>query len=95
MPPEVVSEVKEAIKLKANSKLLQRKVEATTGKKVTLKDLSNLKQLTKSTVSSNDLKDVVDFLKGKLGSCVEVVVGDDDSFQGVFYQDMYLSLIHI
>lgn len=93
MPPEVVSEVKEAIKLKANSKLLQRKVEATTGKKVTLKDLANLKQLTKSTVSSNDLKDVVDFLKGKLGSCVEVVVGDDDSFQGVFYQDMYMKTV--
>lgn len=58
-----------------------------------MKDVANLKQQSKLTVSSNDLKDVVEFLKSKPGSCVEVVIGNDDSFQGIFYQDTYMKRV--
>ena len=43
---DLALEVKESVKLKANKKLLQQKIQTATGKKVTLKDLSNLRQQT-------------------------------------------------
>ena len=43
---DLALEVKESVKLKANKKLLQEKIQTATGKKVTLKDLSNLRQQT-------------------------------------------------
>ena len=94
MPPEIVQEVKEGLKLKANSKLLQRKVESTTGKRVTLKDIANLRQRLKISVTSNDLKEIVEFLKGKPGSTVEVVVDEENNFQSIFYQDTYMKTIY-
>ena len=39
LPDHVLEDVKSAIKLKANNKLLQQKIEQDTGKKVTLKDI--------------------------------------------------------
>ena len=39
LPEDLALEVKESIKLKANKKLLQQKIQTATGKKVTLKDL--------------------------------------------------------
>ena len=50
--------MEDAIKLRANSKLLKQKMETATGKKVTLKDISNVKQNSKKTVQTNDIEDV-------------------------------------
>ena len=94
MPPEIVQEVKEALKLKANSKLLQGKVESTTGKKVTLKDIANLRQRLKISVTSNDMEEIIDFLKTKSGSTVEVIVDEENNFQSIFYQDTYMKTIY-
>ena len=44
LPQDFLNEVKEAITLKVNSKLLQQKIEASSGKKITLKDIANLRQ---------------------------------------------------
>ena len=49
LPEDLALEVKESIKLKANEKLLQQKIQTATGKKVTLKDLLNLRQKTNQT----------------------------------------------
>ena len=46
LPGDLALEVKESIKLKANKKLLQQKIQTATGKKVSLKDLSNLHRKT-------------------------------------------------
>ena len=63
LPVHVLEEVKSAIKLKANNKLLQQKIEEDTGKKVTLKDISNIKYRTRLPLIKNDLDSVVEFLK--------------------------------
>ena len=49
LPEDLALEVKESIKLKANKKLLQPNIQTATGKKVTLKDLSNLRQQNNKT----------------------------------------------
>ena len=46
-------EMENAIKLKANSKLLRQKIEQSTGKEVTLKDIANMKQKTKKRKARN------------------------------------------
>ena len=63
LPVHVLEKVKSAIKLKANNKLLQQKIEEDTGKKVTLKDISNIKYRTRLPLIKNDLDSVVEFLK--------------------------------
>lgn len=42
LPDELIKNVREVIKLKADSKFLQQKIESSTGKKVILKDIANL-----------------------------------------------------
>ena len=72
-----VEEIEDAIKLKANSKLLQQKVENTTGKKITLKDISNLKQNCKREVKRNDLVDLIEYLNRQPGSFTEVIINTE------------------
>ena len=83
-------ETEEAIKLKANSKLLQEKLQRTTGKKVTLKDIANLKQNTRKDVQGNDLDEVVSLLNKQDGTSVEVIVDDEQNFKGLLYMDSYM-----
>lgn len=83
-------EMEEAIKLKANSKLLREKMERTTGKKVTLKDIANLKQKTKKDLKANDLDAVIAYLKKQKGSSVEVIIDSEDNFKGLLYMDSYM-----
>ncbi|XP_028413631.1 uncharacterized protein LOC114536483 isoform X1 [Dendronephthya gigantea] len=83
-------EIQGAVRLKANNKLLQQKIQTTTGQRVTLKDISNLKTKTKSKINSNDLDVVVDYLKTKEGAVVEVATDEDSNFKSLFFQDQYM-----
>ena len=87
LPGHVLEEVKSAIKLKANNKLLQQKIEQDTGKKVTLKDISNIKYRTRLPLNKNDLDSVVEFLKKEGDSSVDIMVDEEENFKGLLYQD--------
>ena len=62
-----VNNIQEAIKLQPNPKLLQQKVEETTGRKATLKDIANIKQRSKHDMNKNNLEDVIQHLKSQPG----------------------------
>jgi hypothetical protein len=49
-------EVKDAIRLKANTKLIQQKIEKATGRPITLKDIQNLQTQTRKEHNSNELQ---------------------------------------
>ncbi|CAB3979152.1 Hypothetical predicted protein [Paramuricea clavata] len=66
-----------SVRLKANSKLIQHKIQISTGLPVTLKDIANLKAKAKVETNSNDLDVVVDYLKGTNGAVVEVAIDED------------------
>ncbi|KAL5516438.1 hypothetical protein EMCRGX_G001771 [Ephydatia muelleri] len=53
------TDVQNLLSLKANKKMVKDKIEKTSGKKVTLKDLSNISTKQKSTSTRNDLKETV------------------------------------
>ena len=76
--------------LKANNKLLQQKIEQDTGKKVILKDNSNIKYRTRLPLNRNDLDSVVKFLKKEGYSKVDIMVDKEENFKGLFYQDAYM-----
>lgn len=86
----VAKDIEAAIKLKANPKLLKQKIENATGRKVTLKDISNIKQTSKKNLQKNDLEDVIDYLKNQPGARTEVVVDEENNFKGLFYQDAFM-----
>ena len=86
--------VLDAIKLKANTKLLQQNVLQTTGKRVTLKDIANLKQKCRKEFNKNDLDDVIGLLKRNKGATVELLIDDENNFKGLFYQDSYMKNIY-
>ena len=79
----VLEEVESAIKLKANNKLLQQKIEQDTGKKVTLKDISNIKYRTRLPLNKNDLDSVVEFLKKEGDSSVDIMVDEEENLKDV------------
>ena len=83
-------EVKESIKLKANKKLLQQKVQMATRKKVTLKNFSNLRQQTNQDISKNGISDIVPYLNQKEGSTVDVMIYSENNFKATFCQDQYI-----
>ena len=80
--------------IQANPKLLKQKIETATGKKVTLKDICNIKQNAKKDLQKNDLENVIDYLKQQPGSRTEVVVDEEDNFKGLFYQDAHMQNIY-
>lgn len=90
----VTKEIEDAIKLQANPKLLKQKIETATGKKVTLKDISNIKQNSKKNVQTNDIENVMDYLREQPGSGTDVVVDEDNNFKGIFYQDAHMQNIY-
>ena len=95
LPEDLALEVKESITLKANNKkLLQQKMQTATGKKVTLKDLSNLRQKTNQGISKNDISDIVAYLNQKEGSKVDVMIDSENNFKGIFYQNQYMKKIY-
>ena len=72
------------------AKLLQQNVEETKGRKVTLKDMSNIKQRSKQDLNNNNQEDVVQHLKNQPGSTTEVIIDKDNNFKGISYQDQYM-----
>ena len=87
LPLELLEEVKSAIKLKANNKLLQQKIEQETGKMVTLKDLSHIKYKSKLSLNKNDIESMVEFLQKQGTSTVGVMVDNENNFKALLYQD--------
>lgn len=83
-------EMENAIKLKANSKLLRQKIEQSTSKKVTLKEIANMKQKTRQDFNRNDLDSVINFLRQQKGSTAEVIINQENNFEGLFFQDEYM-----
>ena len=84
LTPGELKDVQNLLSLKANKKMVKDKIEKTSGKKVTLKDLSNISTKQKSTSTRNDLKETV-FIH--VGACVDVIVDNDNVLQGIFFQD--------
>jgi len=70
-----------------NKKLLQHKLEEKSGKKITLKDISNIQQRTASENDQNYLEIVTNLLRQQPGSITEVIVDEDNNFKGLVYQD--------
>ena len=91
---EVTNDIEDAIRLQANPKLLKQTIETATGKKVTLKDISNIKQNSEKTIQKNDLEDVIGYLKKQPGCCTDVVVDEDNNFKSLFYQDAHMQNIY-
>ena len=58
------SEARELLKLKVNKKLLQEHLSCTSGKVVTLKDISNMQSELGTKSSGNNLDDLVTRLRG-------------------------------
>ena len=90
LPFELLEEVKSAIKLKANNKLLRQKIEQETGKMVTLKDLSNIKYKSKLSLHTNDIESIAEFLQKQGTSTVDVMVDNENNFKALLYQDLYM-----
>ena len=90
LPFELLEEVKSAIKLKANNKLLRQKIEQETGKMVTLKDLSNIKCKSKLSLHTNDIESIAEFLQKQGTSTVDVMVDIENNFKALLYQHLYM-----
>ena len=69
--------------------MLQQKIEQDTGKKVTLKDISNIKYRTRLPLNRNDLDWVVKFLKNEGDSSVDIMVDQEENFKGLLYHNAY------
>jgi hypothetical protein len=68
---------KDVLRLKANSKMFQQEIESTTGHAITLKDIANLKYEDKKKSNSNDIEEVVNYLKTQDGANVDVIVDQE------------------
>ena len=86
--------MKHDLQIQGNAKLIQRKLERNTGKNATLKDISNIKQRMKYEISKNDLEPVINFLKSKANSTVEVFFSKENEFLGIVYQDEYMKNLY-
>ena len=91
---DLVNEVKEAITLKANIKLLQQKIEASSGKRFILKDIANLRQYSKESIFGKWNKNIAEFLKQSQGSVVEILVDHDKNFKEIFFQDLQMQKVY-
>ncbi|XP_066923591.1 zinc finger SWIM domain-containing protein 3-like [Clytia hemisphaerica] len=76
------------LKAGANKKKVRQKLASETGKIVTMRDIHNLNQLSKTEdPSRNDLQRVVDILRDEFGCSVSVRHDKKDNFLGLFFQD--------
>lgn len=81
--------VSELMAIGANKKKIQQQMSNTTGKRVTLKDLSNIENRYKSSHhrTKNDISSCVEQLKDKHNCTVDVCIDTNDNFCGLFVQD--------
>ena len=91
---DLMNEVKEVITLKAISKLLRQKIEASSCKTFTLKDIANLHQYSKVSFSGSEIKNITEFLKLRQESVVEILVDQDKNFKGISFQDLKLQRVY-
>ena len=87
LPQDLMNEVKEAITLKANIKLCQQKIEASSGKKFILKDIANLRQYSKVSFSGSEIKNIAE-------SVVDILVDHDKNFKEIFFQDLQMQKVY-
>lgn len=73
-----------------NAKLVQQHMQNVSGKVVLLKDIANISHKMKKQALPNNLKSVLQQLEATGDSVVDVLVSEDNSFKGIFYQDVYM-----
>jgi len=73
-----------------NPKLVQQHMQNVSGKVVLLKDIANISHRLKKQAMPNNLKSVLQQLEATGDSAVDVLVSEDNSFRGIFYQDLYM-----
>jgi len=76
-----------------NPKLVQQHMQNVSGKVVLLKDIANISHQLKKQSMSNNLKSVLQQLEETGDTAVDVLVSEDDSFRGIFYQDLYMQSV--
>ncbi|CAC5411152.1 unnamed protein product [Mytilus coruscus] len=86
LPEEELREAEKLVSLQVNNKLMRDHLQDKTGKKVILKDISNIISKVNASKKSDDIESLVSKLK-KTGSVVEVFHDFNNQVQGVFYQD--------
>ncbi|KAJ8965720.1 hypothetical protein NQ314_003943 [Rhamnusium bicolor] len=69
--------------------MVKNYIKSTTGKIVTLKDLSNLKAI-ETAENTNDLVNAIEFLKRDSKCIVEVLTDEENNLEGIFFQDKYM-----
>ncbi|XP_003240149.2 uncharacterized protein LOC100575956 isoform X2 [Acyrthosiphon pisum] len=84
--PQEKMEVLELMKLKANKKLIQHKMQTKTGKVINLKDIANI-YTTGKTPSHNSLSEIVEQLQNTYNCTVEISADSDQNLIGLFIQD--------
>ncbi|CAC5419274.1 unnamed protein product [Mytilus coruscus] len=87
LPKEMTEEAESLISLKVNKKLLRDHLEQKTGKKVSLKDITNLQTVIKNRSKCHDVASLVKKLLIDHGTIVELFASEDNVLQGLFYQD--------
>ena len=73
--------------------MLQQKFQKESGKNVTLKDLTNIRQGSKNQ-GGNDIETLLEYLKSRENATVEMLVDSDNKCNGIFYQDRYMKDIY-
>ncbi|XP_076116154.1 uncharacterized protein LOC143083747 isoform X4 [Mytilus galloprovincialis] len=86
LPEEELKEAEKLVSLQVNNKLMRDHLQDKTGKKVILKDISNIISKVNASKKSDNIESLVSKLK-KTGSVVEVFHDLNNQVQGVFYQD--------
>ena len=76
-----------------NAKLVQQHMQNISGKVVLLKDIANISHKMKKQAMPNNLKYVLQQLEATGDSAVDVLVSEDSSFRGIFYQDLYMQSV--
>uniref|UniRef100_A0A1X7US73 ZSWIM1/3 RNaseH-like domain-containing protein n=1 Tax=Amphimedon queenslandica TaxID=400682 RepID=A0A1X7US73_AMPQE len=83
-----LDDVKHILKTRPNKKLLQNHIKQTTGKLVTLRDITNITR--KTAGQFTDLESMICELRKTEGNTVEIVSNEDNCFKGMFYQDQHM-----
>jgi len=76
-----------------NVKLVQQHMQNVSGKVVLLKDIANISHKMKKQAMPNNLKSVLQQLEATGDSVVDVLVSEDNSFKGIFHQDLYMQSV--
>lgn len=76
-----------------NPKLVRQHMQNVSGKVVLLKDIANLNHKLKKQVMPNNVKSVMQQLEATGDSAVDILVSEDDSFKGIFYQDLCMQSV--